>query len=104
MKNIQIIDDAVNCVYDVFSATDEEYALIFPSGTDVAFIDEVFAREDEGKLFQAFNEIWKRRKPKKEALGIHGVLFYGNEEKKKFYPDRTDEGACNPDGSRLRAL
>lgn len=103
MKNIQVIDDAVNCVYDIFSATDDEFALIFPPGTDIAFIDEVFAREDESRLLQAFNEIWKRRKPKKEALGIHGVLFYGNEDKKEFYPDRTDEGARNPDGSRLRA-
>lgn len=103
MKNIQVIDDAANCVYDIFSATDDEFALIFPRGTDIAFIDEVFAREDETRLLQAFSEIWKRRKPKREALGIHGVLFYGNEDKKEFYPDRTDEGARNLDGSRLRA-
>ena len=43
MKNIQVIDGAVNCVYDVFAATDEEFALIFPPGQGVAFIDEVRA-------------------------------------------------------------
>jgi hypothetical protein len=44
MKNIQVIDSALNCVYDIFAATDEEFALIFPPGEDVAFIDELLAR------------------------------------------------------------
>jgi hypothetical protein len=30
MKNIQVIDDALNCSFDVFEATDEEFALLFP--------------------------------------------------------------------------
>ena len=50
MKNIQIIDGAINCVYDIFAATDEEFATIFPEGTDIAFIDEVYARENSEKL------------------------------------------------------
>lgn len=61
MKNIQIIDGAENCVYDIFSATDEEFALIFPMGTDIAFIDEVYVREDAKLLDAAFANIWKRR-------------------------------------------
>ena len=44
MKNIQIIDGADNCVYDIFACTEEEFALIFPAGTDIAFIDEIYAR------------------------------------------------------------
>ena len=42
VKKIQIFDGAENAVYDIFAATDEEFGLIFPSGTDVAFIDEVY--------------------------------------------------------------
>jgi hypothetical protein len=42
VKNIQIFDGADNAVYDIFAATDEEFGLIFPNGTDVAFIDEVY--------------------------------------------------------------
>jgi hypothetical protein len=30
VKNIQIIDGAENCVYDVFAATDEEFSLSCP--------------------------------------------------------------------------
>jgi len=102
MKNIQIFDSAINAVYDIFSATDEEFALIFPDGEDVAFIDEVYERESTHELNPVFERIWARRVPKKEAMGIHGILFYELDEKKEFYPTRRDEEARNPDGSLLR--
>ena len=102
MKNIQVIDGAENCVYDIFSATDEEFALIFPGDTDVAFIDEVYANGDEKVLDAAFNAIWKRRIKKSAAQGIHGILFYELPEKKVYYPTRRDEEAVNPGGFALR--
>lgn len=102
MKNIQIIDGAINTVYDIFSATDEEFSLIFPDGQDVAFIDEVYEHGNSDVLDTAFKNIWARRVPKLEANGIHGLLFYGLEEKKVYYPSRKDEEAINPNGSRLR--
>ncbi len=102
MKNIQIIDGALNCVYDIFGATDIEFDLIFPSGTDIAFIGEIYEKGDQERLDSAFAEIWKRRVSKKDAMGIHGIIFYENDHKKEYYPDRTDDGACNPDGTRLR--
>ena len=102
MKNIQIIDNAINCVYDIFNCTEEEFNVIFPKDTDIAFIDEVIERENSEVVDKIFSEIWKRRVCKKDAMGIHGILFYEHEEKKKYYPNRTDEGACNPDGSKLR--
>jgi hypothetical protein len=102
LKNIQVIDSAKNSVYDVFSATDEEFALIFPAGQDVAFIDEVMARGPTKELDDAFTRIWKRRIAKRETMGIHGLLFYGLESKKQYYPTRRDEEAINPNGSQLR--
>jgi hypothetical protein len=102
MKNIQVFDCASNAVYDIFSATDDEFALIFQTGEDVAFIDEVYERENASELNSAFERIWTRRVPKKEAMGIHGLLFYDLEEKKQFYPTRRDEEAQNPDGTHLR--
>ena len=102
MKNIQIFDGADNAVYDIFAATDEEFALIFPNDTNVAFIDEVYQQQPSKALDAAFTEIWQRRVPKRQAMGIHGVLFYQCEHKKVYYPTRRDEEAVNPDGSRLR--
>jgi hypothetical protein len=102
MKNIQVVDGADNCVYDLFAVTDDEFALIFPEGTDIAFIDEVLVRAQGEQLDAAFSEIWKRRVRKAEVAGIHGTLFYELEHKKKYYPTRRDEEAINPNGSRLR--
>jgi hypothetical protein len=102
MKNIQVIDGALNSVYDIFAATDEEFALIFVPGTDVAFVEEVFERRHSAELDLAFNRIWTRRVRKVDAHGIHGVLFYGLEAKMPYYPTRRDEEAVNPDGTRLR--
>ena len=102
MKNIQVIDGAVNCVYDIFAATDEEFALIFPKGQDIAFIGEVYAAGNPDALGRAFSNIWKRRVRKTEVNGLHGTLFYQLEEKKVYYPTRRDEEAINPNGSLLR--
>jgi hypothetical protein len=90
------------CVYDVFAASEEEFALIFPAGQDIAFIDEVCARVDAKTLDEALGHIWRRRQVKSQVAGIHGLLFYELAEKKPFYPTRTDEEAVNPDGSPLR--
>jgi len=102
MKNIQVIDGAENCVYDIFQALDEEFSLIFADGCDVAFIDEVYQSGDKAALDAAFNKLWHRRIKKSCANGIHGLLFYQLPEKKIFYPTRKDEEAINPNGSRLR--
>lgn len=102
MKNIQMIDGADNAVYDIFAATDDEFSLIFPSGTDVGFIDEVYQRHPSTMLDAAFAEIWKRRVSKRLATGIHGILFYECEHKKSNYPTRRDEEAVNANGAPLR--
>jgi hypothetical protein len=102
MKNIQVIDGAENTAYNIFSATDDEFDMIFPVGQDVAFIDEVMARGPQEALDAAFDRIWKRRIPKKDVIGIHGLLFYELEYKKQYYPTRKDEEACNPNSTRLR--
>jgi hypothetical protein len=102
MKNIQVIDGADNCVYDIFAATDEEFSLLFPIDQDIAFIDEVTSRTDPAKLDKSLSMIWGRRLRKREAQGIHGILFYQQEHKKVYYPTRRDEEAVNSDGSRLR--
>ena len=102
MKNIQIIDGAENCVYDIFAATDEEFSVLFPAGQDIAFIDEVCLRADRASLDKTLTMLWTRRLRKSEVRGIHGTLFYEHECKKAYYPTRRDEEAANPDGSRLR--
>ena len=102
MKNVQVIDGAENCVYDVFAATEEEFAVIFPAGQDIAFIDEVFSRANRPQLDQTLAALWTRRLRKSDVQGIHGILFYQLEHKKIYYPTRRDEDAINSNGSHLR--
>ncbi len=102
MKNIQVIDGAQNSVYHIFGAMEQEFSLIFPADQDVAFIDEVLARGPEDEVAAALNNISKRRIARKDSVGIHGLLSYGLEHKKSYYPTRRDEEAVNPSGSPLR--
>ncbi len=46
MKNIMIIDGAENCVYDIFAAPDDDFALIFLEGTDIALIEDIERRRE----------------------------------------------------------
>jgi hypothetical protein len=93
MKNIQVIDGAINSAFDIFAASDEEFAAIFPGGEDIAFIDDIQTREDnDPSLVDIFTQVYKRRVPKRDAMGIHGVIFF-DVDRKKHYPTRRDEEA-----------
>lgn len=102
MKNVLVIDGARNCVYDIFQFTEEQFSIVFPGDTDVAFIDEVEGKNDPERFKRAFEGVWDRRLAKAKVNGIHGTLFYELEYKKEYYPTRKDSEAVNPDGSRLR--
>ena len=99
MKNIQVIDGADNCVYDIFASSDEDFVVMFPDGTDIAFAEDF---DNSAEIEAALKRLWANRVPKFEARGIHGTIFYGLENKRQFYPTLRDEEAVNPDGTRLR--
>lgn len=91
MKNIQIIDSAENCAYDIFAASDEDFAAIFPEpGQDVEFIGDVFERLGESEAAALFQRLWPHPVEKPKARGIHGTLFYGLDQKKEFYPTKRE--------------
>ena len=91
MKNIQVIDGAANCTYDVFSIADENFALLFPApGQDVEFADEFFLRAGTSAK-EIYSRLWQVRANKKTLTGIHGTLFCGLEVKKQFYPTKRED-------------
>lgn len=103
MKNIQVVDSAENCVYDIFAASKDVFNPLFAPGTDVAFVEELEKRPDADLVLKALQTIWPNRVAKSQVHGIHGTLFYELIGKRKYYPTLRDEEAMNPDGSRLRA-
>ena len=99
MKNIQVIDEAINCTYDIFGITDADHQLIFENDTDVEFEDDLFDRIDGTVLKDIFKRMWSNRMTKSSINGIHGTIFFGEwcEEKKPFYPTKKEsEMVANP--------
>jgi hypothetical protein len=91
MKNIQVIDSAVNCTYDIFAATDEEFVEMFPDGTDIEFIEDFVARLGEERASQVISPLWTRPMSKKIVVGIHGTLFFElKEDKAAHYPTKKE--------------
>lgn len=91
MPNIQTVDGADNCAYDVFTASVDSFREIFPGkGQDIEFIDDFVARVGEQHATSVLNELWKNPADKKIVEGIHGTLFFGLEKKKVFYPTKKE--------------
>nr|AJW29891.1 hypothetical protein pLM19O1_p21 [Ochrobactrum sp. LM19] len=86
MKNILIVDGARNATFSVFQATDDEYAIIFPNDQDMELIEDLIQRlgDDEAGRFLA--PLWDRPILKREAMGIHGTLFFDNEVARRIIP------------------
>ncbi|MBB3981760.1 hypothetical protein GGR44_001407 [Sphingobium fontiphilum] len=91
MKNVQIIDGATNATFSLFQATDEEFAAIFPNGSDMQIIEDVFERLGDEGANRVVGPMWDRPILKREALGIHGTLFYDSEHRREFLPSSRRE-------------
>lgn len=87
-KNIQVIDGAENCTYDVFKVSHTDFKIIFPAdGQDIEFAEDL---DDRQGIEGACSRMWSSRIDKKNIDGIHGTLFYGLENKRKYYPTKKD--------------
>ncbi len=86
MKNVQIINSAMNATFSVFQATEEEFAAIFPDGRDMELVEDMIERLGEGAASSVLGPLWNRPILKRDALGIHGTLFYDNEERREYIP------------------
>jgi hypothetical protein len=92
MKNIQVIDGASNCSYDIFAMTDEEFRILFPSpGQDIEFVEDAIDRTGNDELGEIMRNVWKRPVKKPDVTGIHGTLFYELLWKKKYYPNKRSD-------------
>ena len=81
MKNVQIIDGANNATFSIFQATEEEFAAIFPDGRDMELVEDLFERLGERHASVVLEPLWSRPVLKREAFGLHGTLFYDNEDR-----------------------
>ncbi|MBO6623000.1 MAG: hypothetical protein JJ892_07525 [Balneola sp.] len=91
MKNIQVIDGADNCTYDIFAVSEEDFDTLFPKpNQNIEFIEDVVDRIGEQKIRDLNSRLWNNRILKEDVNGIHGTLFYQLLSKKKYYPSKID--------------
>lgn len=91
MKNIQVIDGAANATFSVFQATGEEFTAIFPDGRDIELVEDLIERIGEEAAGLVLGALWRRPILKRDALGIHGTLFYDNAERRNHIPHSKRE-------------
>lgn len=89
-KNVQVIDGAMNCAYDVFPASEADFAVLFPNGQDIEFIEDFGKRVGVKRARDIVRRLYAKRANKKAVHGIHGTLFYQLEFKKQFYPTKRE--------------
>ena len=91
MKNIQVIDGALNAAYTIFEVTEDEFNFIFPDeGQDIEVIEDMVERLGDDRVGEIMAPVWSREVPKPSVCGIHGTLFYGMPEKRKYYENKRE--------------
>ncbi|NLR40890.1 hypothetical protein [Novosphingobium sp. ERW19] len=91
MKNILIIDGAMNATFSVFQATDEEFATLFPNGEEIDVIEDVILRTSEEVADVILARVWERPILKSEAQGIHATLIYDDPARRDYLPPSRRE-------------
>jgi hypothetical protein len=93
MKNIQVIDGALNCTFSIFEAIEEEFARLFPEeGQEIQFSDELANWSEQDEVSAALKRIWERPIRKRDVQGIHGTLFYNLDHYKRLYREKREDG------------
>lgn len=88
MKNIQMIDGAVNSTFNIYGVSDELFQQIFPIRTDIAFLKDVEIQlHNQGYGGGIWERIYQHKVDKKKVVGIHGTLHLtGSNCSKKYFP------------------
>jgi len=98
MKNIQVIDGAMNSIFEIYAIRDDLFARLFPDGADIAFANE-FSEDLPGLA-----KLYARLVPKRKVKGIHGTLhLHLSDADPRFFPTRREKNVINK-GPQMRFL
>lgn len=96
MRNIQIIDRADNATFGLFQTSAEDFAQLFPGERqDMEFAEDVVERMGEAAAGSVMKRLWERPIMKRDAMGIHGTLYYGYAELRHLLPVTKREADWN---------
>ena len=92
MKNILVTDAAQNCSFSVCAVQEEDFAILFRApGQDVEFVEDLIARIGGAEAGRVVLRSTTRRIHKRDAVGIHGTLFFGFPERRKHFPNKRED-------------
>jgi hypothetical protein len=94
MKNFMVIDGAANGTLDVFGVDEATFAIAFPNGEDIAFLDEVEIRARKSGVDEVefFRRLYLNRQDKKSINGLHGILHStGSPCDRSHFPTRREK-------------
>lgn len=93
MKNIQVIDGALNCTFSVFQVSDEGFALLFPEeGQEIQYAEDLAKLPNQQEITTTLEQLWERPIRKRDVQGIHGMLLFKLERYKKWYKFKREDG------------
>ena len=76
VKNIEIVRSAEGAESELFAATDEEFAVFFRPGENVAFLERVAQWVPKVQLYATLSRVLARPVVPGPGIATHGVLFY----------------------------
>lgn len=90
MKNVQVIDGAVNSIFEIYEVPEALFELMFPDQRDVAFLSDV-ERAFEGRCDDPWAWLHRNSVAKRQVVGIHGTLHLtGSGCLEEYFPDRRE--------------
>lgn len=97
MKNIQVIDGALNSTFPIYEISTDVFDIMFPDNADVVFLDEVEDRFDVlGIDDNIWNQVYRHQVDKKTVVGIHGTLHLtGSPVSKVYFPTYRETEVIN---------
>lgn len=79
-RNIQTVDGARNCTYPIWQVSDVDFALFFPEpGQEIQSAGDIASLPQQRAVRAAGARLWQRPIRKRDAMGIHGTIFFDAE-------------------------
>jgi len=94
LKNVQVIDGAVNSTFDIYAVHKDVFIFMFPERNNVVFLADIEQKLSEHKIdkVQFWQQFYRNRIPKPQVHGIHGTLHLtGSSVEERFFPTRREE-------------
>ena len=72
MKNIEIVDGALNSRFEIYTVEDELFQRLFPGGTDEMYLEDLDENLQNDPAF--WDRIYAQEVNRQKVQGIHGIL------------------------------